>query len=274
MGKFDGILICTDLDGTLYNNEKTISKENKQAIEYFKREGGYFTFITGRMPSYSADAFRAVNPNTPYGCINGGGLYDGYAATYVWTHELSKSIFDLIEFAEQHLPTIGIQVCTFDKTYFSNDNDATARFRARTGEPHLIRPYREVTEPIGKIIFASEIEDELTALAGLLTHHSLADSFDFVRSERTLFEVLPKGVNKGLALSKLADFLKVDMKKTVAIGDYDNDIAMIQAAGLGIAVANARPEVLAAADHVTVSNEEHAIAKVIESLENGTYALR
>ena len=44
MGKFDGILICTDLDGTLYKNDKTISEENKEAIEYFKREGGYFTF--------------------------------------------------------------------------------------------------------------------------------------------------------------------------------------------------------------------------------------
>ena len=51
MGKFDGILICTDLDGTLYRNDKTVSKENREAIEYFKNEGGYFTFITGRMPN-------------------------------------------------------------------------------------------------------------------------------------------------------------------------------------------------------------------------------
>ena len=50
MGKFDGILICTDLDGTLYKNDKTISEKNKAAIEYFKREGGSFTFVTGRLP--------------------------------------------------------------------------------------------------------------------------------------------------------------------------------------------------------------------------------
>ena len=79
MGKFDGILICTDLDGTLYNSDResrTISKENLNAIEYFKSEGGYFTIVTGRMPCFSDEAYNAVKPNCPFGCINGGGLYD------------------------------------------------------------------------------------------------------------------------------------------------------------------------------------------------------
>ena len=76
MGKFDGILICPDLDGTLYKNDKTISDKNRKAIEYFKREGGYFTFITGRLPYYSTYAYDSVKPNVPFGCINGGGVYD------------------------------------------------------------------------------------------------------------------------------------------------------------------------------------------------------
>ena len=58
MGKFDNILICTDLDGTLFRNDKSISQRNVDAIEYFKSEGGYFTFITGRMPYYVDDALR------------------------------------------------------------------------------------------------------------------------------------------------------------------------------------------------------------------------
>ena len=77
MGKLDGILIVTDLDGTLYKNDKSISHQNREAIDYFKREGGYFTFITGRMPYYSMDAYDSVMPNVPFGCINGGGVYDG-----------------------------------------------------------------------------------------------------------------------------------------------------------------------------------------------------
>ena len=92
-----------------------------------------------------------------------------------------------------------------------------------------------------------------------------------LRSERSLFEILPKGVNKGLALGKLAEQLGIDMKRTVAIGDYDNDAAMLRAAGVGIAVANASRAALEAADAVTVSNEEDAIAKIIYDIEDGKY---
>ena len=63
MGKFDGILICTDLDGTILKNDKTISNRNIEAMEYFKKEGGYFTFVTGRMPffvSYEKIKFMPV----------------------------------------------------------------------------------------------------------------------------------------------------------------------------------------------------------------------
>ena len=55
MGKFDGMLICTDLDGTLLEKNRSISEENHNAIEYFKSEGGIFTFITGRMPCIAKD---------------------------------------------------------------------------------------------------------------------------------------------------------------------------------------------------------------------------
>ena len=67
MGKFDGMLICTDLDGTLLRNDKTISRENIEAIEYFKQAGGYFTFVTGRMPFFVSYVLSAVNPNAPLG---------------------------------------------------------------------------------------------------------------------------------------------------------------------------------------------------------------
>ena len=121
MGKFDGILICTDLDGTLYKNDKTISKENKNAIEYFKREGGYFTFITGRLPYYSMDAFNSACPNVPFGCINGGGLYDGEKKSYVSMTEIPREVLELVRHIDERFPDVGIQICCFDKTYFAKD---------------------------------------------------------------------------------------------------------------------------------------------------------
>ena len=271
MGKFDGILICTDLDGTLYKNDKTISKENNEAIEFFKSEGGYFTFITGRLPYYSRDAFCAVQPNVPFGCINGGGVYDGATNRYIWTMELPREALQLVHYIDERFSEVGIQLCCFDKTFFAKENVVTVRFREITGVPNISCDYREFFEPMGKIIFCNGIEEEIKSVEKALRGHKLSDKFDFIRSEKSLFEILPKGVSKGLAIEKLAEYLKIDVNRTIAVGDYDNDASMLRTAGLGIAVSNASRAALDAADVVTVSNEEHAIARIIYDLEKGIY---
>ncbi len=273
MGKFDGILICTDLDGTLYKNDKTISLENKEAIEYFKREGGYFTFITGRLPYYSMDAYNTIMPNAPFCCINGGGLYDGVEDKYICTTALPGDVVELIECVDGRFDNVGIQICCFEKTYFVEDNEMTERFRNRVGLPNLICHYRDVKEPIGKIIFTTDNASVMQTIENMLRSHPLSDSFELIRSERTLFEILPKGVTKGIGLQKLSEYLGVEIDKTVAIGDFDNDVAMLKVAKLGVAVANASKSALEAADIVTVSNEEHAIADVIYGLKSGKYQL-
>ena len=269
MGKFDGILICTDLDGTLYKNDKSISSENREAIEYFKREGGSFTFVTGRMPYYSIDAFRAAQPNVPYGCINGGGLYDGSAEKYIWTSELPREALVLIQYIDEMFPNVGIQLCCFDKTLFAKESSATVLFREITGVPYITCDYHNFDEPIGKVLFCSNIEEEIVAVGKALRAHEIADKFDFIRSESTLFEILPKGASKGASLRRLAEYLKINVSRTIAVGDYDNDVSMLRDAGVGVAVANASRAALDAADIVTVSNEEHAIARVIRDLEDG-----
>ena len=126
-----------------------------------------------------------------------------------------------------------------------------------------------MTEPIAKILFCTDDENVLLRIKDALICHKDGDKYDFIRSERALFEILPKGVNKGLSLKKLAEYLKIDISRTIAIGDYDNDVAMLKAAGCGIAVANASKAALDAADMVTVSNEEDAIARVIQDLDSG-----
>ena len=267
MKKFEGVLICTDLDGTLLDSKKRISRENSEAIEYFKSEGGYFTFVTGRMPFYAIDSYEAVRPNAPIGCINGGGLYDYEKEKYIWTEELPRGVTELIKAVDESCDGASIQVSLFDKVYFSKDNVVMEHFRAATKLPNVCVPYTEVTEPIAKIIFGCDTEEDIALVERTLRAHPLADSFEFIRSEKRLFEILPKGIGKGTALVKLAEHLGIDMKKTVAIGDYDNDISMLRAAGAGIAVANASENAKAAADFITVSNNESAIAKVVYELE-------
>ena len=267
MGKFDGVLICTDLDGTLLKNDKTISQENLNAIEHFKNEGGYFTFITGRMPFFVSYVLNTIKPNVPFGCVNGAGLYDEAKGDYVWKATMPDAVLELVELIDRHFPDVGIQVNTFYKTYFCKENQVMKNFRAVTGLENLVCHYRDVKEPIAKILFGSESDAEIKQIERLLKSHPLADGFDFIRSEETLYEILPKGIGKGTAITKLCEHLQLDIKKSIAIGDYNNDISMFRAAGVGIAVSNACQEALDAADFITVSNEEHAIAKVISDLE-------
>ena len=269
MGKFDGILFCTDLDGTLFKNDKTVSTKNVEAIEYFKREGGYFTIITGRTPAQSASVFKSVTPNAPYGAINGGAVYDGKLNEYVWKYSPLKNYYNIVSEVENRLKNVGFIISTYTKTYYYRNNGAMERYRKSTNTPNLICHYANVNEPVAKILFCTDSESEMQSVIKILNEHENKNDFDFIRSEKILYEILPKGQNKGLPLKIIADSLNVDIKKTVAVGDYYNDIPMLKSAGVGIAVSNAVKEVKDVASYITTSNEEDAIYHVICDIESG-----
>ena len=156
MKKFEGVLICTDLDGTLLKNDKSISRENSEAIEYFKSEGGKFTFITGRMPYFSEAARDMVKPNAPIGCINGGGIYDFETGKYICAEVLPREALDLVEYALENVEGMGVSIYTFERIYFSAENSAMEEFRKATGVANAVMPYRDITAPIAKIVFGDE----------------------------------------------------------------------------------------------------------------------
>ena len=274
MKKFEGILFCTDLDGTLYRSDKAVSKRNLDAIEYFKSQGGIFTFITGRVPEASGEVFNLIKPNAPYGCINGGGIYDGYIGKYLFKEPLPYEAVELLKYVEEKMPQMGIQFSTEKGVFFHKDNKAMQFFRDVTGLPYKTCDLDNLKDDIMKIIFADFGEEQMQSLMKLLAEHPKADDFDFVRSAGILYEILPKGVSKGSLLLKIAAILGVDKKKTIAVGDYNNDVSMIKTAGLGFAVKNAVDEVKAVADYVTVSNDDDAIAVIIEGLDKGEFVFK
>ena len=267
MKKFEGMLFCTDLDGTLYSDDKQVSKENLQAIEYFKSEGGYFTFITGRVPKTSEAICRTIQPNAPFGCMNGGAIYDPQKERYLWSLTLPEKALELVKCVDLELPEIGIQFNTEDAVLFYKDNEALKRFREITGRPLIPCSYEQLKQPLLKVVFAHFDDRQIAATEELLNRHPDAEKYDFIRSERALYELLPKGASKGAALCKLAELLGIDIANTVAVGDFNNDVSMIQAAGIGYAVENAVAEAKAVADRMTVSNNHHAIAAIVEELE-------
>lgn len=153
MKKFEGMLFCTDLDGTLYRDDKTLSRENREAIDYFKAEGGRFTFITGRVPATSREIYRAIRPNAPYGCINGAAIYDGEKEEYLDRLFLAEEALELVQQVDRELGDVGIQLNTEDGVYFCKDNPAMVRFRELTGLPDFSCPLERMKKDGIKIVF-------------------------------------------------------------------------------------------------------------------------
>ena len=272
MKKFEGMLFCTDLDGTLYGDDRRVSKENLDAIAYFKSEGGLFTFITGRVPATTGEIYRLVQPNAPYGCFNGGAIYDGEQNSYLWARTLGEGVKELIDAVEAEMPEMGIQPNTEKAVYFHRENPAMEVFRKGCNLPRLLCRLEEIEEPVMKIVFAHLDVEKIPLLAKLLNEHPRACDFDFIRSESWLYEILPKGINKGSTLMKMAELLGIAPENTIAVGDYNNDVSMIGAAGMGFAVENAVEEAKAVADCVTVDNNHHAIAAIVDRLDRGFVA--
>lgn len=269
MKRFEGILFISDIDGTLLRNDKSISAENLKAIEYFKSHGGIFTLITGRVPIGAVDIVNTVKPNAPCGCINGGGIYDFKTEKYLFTVEISPSALELVEYVDEKFPSVGIEVHTHEKIYFCKTNAATERHRNNENLPFLQCHYKNIKEPVAKILFAVEDEITMLKLIELLDAHPISENFDFIRSDTEYYEILPKGINKGILVEKLSDILGIDKQKIIAVGDNDNDVSMLRTAHIGIAVSNASDKAKKAADYITVSNEEDAVAKIIYELDKG-----
>ena len=268
MGKFDGILLCTDLDETLLTTDKKVSAENIKAIGHFMQEGGKFTFSTGRVPAGAAIILDYVIPNAPIVAYNGAGIYDFSSHKMVWGCYLGDDALKILELAERRIPDIGLNVCTDNDVYFCRSNKWSENYRNVEKLPFKQIDYHDIKEPWKKALFITD-EDKIDLVRTVTSESEYASSYDFVRSSANYYEILPKGASKGSGMKMLAEILGIDMRRTVALGDNENDVSMVKMAGIGVAVSNAADCVKAAADIITVSNNESAVAKIIDEIESG-----
>lgn len=267
MGKFDSILICTDLDDTLLTSDKQVSKENSDAIEYFKSEGGYFTFATGRVPEGSRLILDFIKPNAPVISFNGAAIYDFKKDCYLWQNPLPHNALAVAELIDSTLPHCGIEVCCADTNYFSKVNRHTEHHKKIEQFPDNYVDYHSITDEWIKVIFMED-EDKLSEVRSVIANSEWADKFEFVKTSPWYYEMLAKGSTKGSAVPKLAQLLGIDPNRTIGMGDNENDLSLMTDTGIGIAVANAVESVRLAADFITVDNNSHALAKVVEDLDN------
>lgn len=267
MGKFDGILLCTDLDDTLLTTDKRVSEENSRAIEYFKAEGGLFTFATGRVPMGARLMLEYVHPNAPMICFNGAAIYDFEQNKMLWSRSLDADAVKAVEYIDNMFDFVGLEICTDEKIYFSKVNRIVEEHQILEKLPDNFLDYHDIPETWKKVLFMVEAE-QVQQIRSAISDAPFADKYTFVQSSPWYYELLPKNASKGEGLLQLADLLNIDRSHTIGIGDNENDLTLVKMAGKGVAVANAIQQIKDAADYITVDNNSHALAAVIRALEN------
>lgn len=264
--KFNGLIICSDLDGTLINEENKIPKENLEAIEYFRAHGGKFMIATGRVPDAVLPAIGDLKTDFPCICHNGCSVYDFSLDKYVEMISLDEGVIPVAQEVMQASPQSGVEVMTAQGICVVKRTPATDFHIEYEKVNSISAPeIAKAPKPWFKILFAQKPE-ETDFIKNEFLNSSHKENYTLQKTHRLYYEIFSKKASKGAALAKFCEDFNIDIKNVIAIGDNENDISMLDIAGVSAAVSNASDMVKAHADIITCSNEEGAIADLISKL--------
>lgn len=263
-------LITCDLDETLLTSDKKVPQANRDAIAKAQEMGVHFVPATGRgfaSIQHTLEELGMKNAKNTYTIsFNGGVITENYQNTIIEETRMDFGHVDQL-FQIGLEKDVCIHVYTHEDVFIFRINEEEAGYLAKT------MPYKEITAPsiaflkdtpLIKILFQNLDRGYLTEI-----HEALPDDLrqktDISYSSNRYLEFNPIGVNKGAALLNLAKHLGIPQEETIAIGDNLNDLSMILTASLGVAVANAVPDVKEQADYVTeADHNEGAVGEVME----------
>ena len=264
-------ILFLDLDGTLLNDEKEITRGNREALQKALDAGHRVVITTGRPTCSARIQNERLGLNGP-GCYiiayNGGVIYDCGAEKPIYENFLPAEV--AIK-AVRLCNTLDVHAQTYDDTHIvvepNHHPDAVVKYSNFSG-----LPYRQVDTfegnigpAVPKVLVISYGDRPKLERAHDLLCKELAGEADCFYSSKSFMEVVKPGLNKGTAITRLCGMLNIPIENSIACGDQQNDILMLKTAGLGVAMANAIDEAKAAADYVTVNDNNHdAIAEVVE----------
>ncbi|WP_239634154.1 Cof-type HAD-IIB family hydrolase [Paenibacillus sp. H1-7] len=239
-------LIALDMDGTLLNKEKQISEQNQKWIQSAMEAGIHVTLATGRPFRDAVVYARQLNLQSPL-IINNG--------SEVWS--LPETLHTRCELDPQLVNRILSELLT--------EYGEKVDFWAHTVEQRIDRSnVPENTASLRWLQFAVRSSDAVV-LAEIRSTLESWNAFEISNSHITNIECNALGVSKASGLLEACNRLGIDMSEVIAVGDSLNDIPMIRAAGLGVAMGNAQEEVKLAADVIAPSNHEDGVAHIIQS---------
>lgn len=258
-------LIATDLDGTFLRSDGSVSERTARAWAGLADQGIETVLVTARPPRWMHNLTHVVGRHGLAICGNGAFVYEVESRRILETHAFEPELVaNLITDLREAVPSVQLATETAAGAFFEDGwprsyFEMAITYTARGRTPPLLQ------SPVGKLL----------ALApGIPTEEFLQTVRDVVgeRGELAysgalgLAEISAVGVTKAVALERWARGRDIAAERVWAFGDMPNDLPMIEWAGVGIAVANAHPDVLAAADLVAPSNDEDGVAVTVEPL--------
>ena len=263
-------ILALDMDGTLLNSQKKISPKTAAAISELSKRGVYVVVSTGRGVAELAD-YKNELKFMQYGITSSGGaVYDFFNKKAVKAHVIPKeTAFEIIDAGIAERAMIHILGLT---TSLMRDDDI------KNSAAFQMAVYQEMYDRICTRCedFKKYIEENPDEIIKINLYHRSPESrqrnferlkhldLTFALAETTALESSPKGISKASGLQELCNFLEIDIKDTVAVGDAPNDIEVLQAAGIAAVMGNADAEIKKLADFVTDDNDNDGIVKVIE----------
>ena len=254
-------LIVCDLDETLLDSEKNVSENNRAAIREFEARGGLFVPCTGRIYTSlerTLSQLDALGKAGHYVISTNGALISENCGRVC----CSKGVpADKVQALIAHARANGMGVEVYEAIDARELRDLPLFVDDPLPLPADVSFLRDVG--VAKLLYERWDMPYLKQFAQQMDP-ALKEGLEISFSSDRYIEINAAGVNKGEGLRMLAEMLSIDMAQTMAIGDNFNDLEMIRAAGIGVAVANAPEEIRAAADIVLQADHEHdAVAEAI-----------
>ena len=264
-------LIAMDLDGTLVKGEQGVTPRVRRAIDDVRAAGIEITIATGRMFRSARRFATDLQVTLPIICYQGSLVRDPVTGV-THQHEVLPAgpAQAAVEFARQQ----GLHVNAYidDELYMEADTPEGRFYAASSNVPITFVDDLAVAVTAGstKLVFVMDEDRVLDAVADM--DGRFGPAVQATRSHPRFAEVVRRDVNKGTALARVASVADVLLEQTMGIGDNLNDLDLVRAAGIGVAMGDGDPQVLAAADWITGSYEDDGVAQAIERLLNGRAA--
>lgn len=268
-------IIALDLDGTLLNSDKKLTKRNFDALQRAAQMGVEIVPTTGRFFDGMPECIRKL-PFVHYAItINGAAVFDIRTNQNIIRAEIpSEQAIQIMQFLDA-LPVI------YD-CFMDNRGWMTASLQRKASEfapdVHYLKMLLELRKSVPELKafvreYGLDVQKIQFFVKDMTLRRRLIDNLqvqfkNVIVSSSVInnVEINHFNANKGEAIRKLAAHLHTDISNTIAFGDGLNDLSMIREAGIGIAMKNACPEVLQVADAVTESCDRNGVALAIEKL--------